>query len=486
MIAFVVALVMVFASMIFSLIVTRTLTANEYGMWGLIGGFLTYAVVIEPVIGYWIAREIARKVDSGKTAAISSGILSTVGMVVFIISAFFVGKEVGLDLNILLFAVILIPPRFINGTLAAINQSWKPHTISYAIISLSITQIPMTLLFVYYLDWGIYGLILSVFVGLIVSNIVLLWFTKEKIRGSFKIEYVKKWIKLFWLPLYLTIPGVIYRLDVIIFTIITGAIIGLAFWTASIAVSTIISHSGLIARALYPKMLISEGDGYLQSNFTQFFYFAIPLTALVITFAKPSLFTLNPEYAKGYLILIFLAFQVLFTTLCGVFDLIILGKEAVDVNKKSKIKDYLKSRLFLIPTLEMIQHSIYITLLIVGLLILSSTSSNIELVIYWSILAMTTRIPFTIYRYRVLRKSVKIKFEVKSIVKYIISSIIIFGIIFTLMDRFLVYNESIFVFLPNLLLFVVIGICGYLAITYLIDFRTRNLVHAILKELKKK
>jgi len=397
-----------------------------------------------------------------------------------------VGKEIGLDLNILFFAIILIPPRFINGTLAAINQSWKPHTISYATIALTITQIPMALLFVYYLDWGISGLILSVFAGLIVSNIMLGWFTKEKIRGHFKVEYTKKWIKLFWLPVYLAIPGVIFRLDVIIFTIITGAVIGLAFWTASIAVSTIISHSGLIARAIYPKMLVGEGDSYLQSNFTQFFYFAIPLTALVITFARPALFTLNPQYVEAYWVLTFLAFQVFFTTLSGVIEITLLGKDKVDIDKKSKIKDYLKSRLFGMPTLEMIQHSIYITLLIVGLLVLISTSSNIELVIYWSILAMTTRIPFTIYRYRLLRKNVNLKFEVTSITKYLISSIVIFGIVFVLMDRFLIYNERIFEFLPNLLVFVGIGVFGYLMITYLIDFRTRNLFHAIFKEIQKK
>lgn len=486
MIAFVIALVMVFASMIFNLIVTRTLTPGEYGTWGLINGFLTYAVVIEPVIGYWVAREIARKIDSGKTAAISSGILSTVGIVVFIISAFFVGKEIGLDLNILFFAAILIPVRFMNGTLAAINQSWKPHTISYAIISMTITQIPMALLFVYYLDLGIYGLILSVFVGLIVSNIMLGWFTKEKISGHFKIEYVKKWFKISWLPLYFVIPGVIYRLDVMIFTIITGSIIGLAFWTASISVSTIISHSGLIARAVYPKMLIGEGDSYLQSNFTQFFYFSIPLVALVITFARPALFTLNPVYMDAYWVLTFLAFQVFFTTLSGVIEITLLGKDEVDIDKKSKIRDYLKSRLFLLPSLEMIQHSIYITLLIAGLLVLISTSSNIELIIYWSILAMGTRIPFTIYRYRLLRKNVNLKFEVTSITKYLISGIVIFGIVFALMDRFLVYNERIFEFLPNLLVFVGIAVCGYLMITYLIDFRTRNLFHAIFKEIQKK
>ncbi|MBC8501716.1 MAG: hypothetical protein H8D35_01145, partial [Nitrosopumilus sp.] len=474
LIAFVMALVTVFVSMIFNLIVTRTLTPEEYGIWGLINGFLVYAVVIEPIIGYWIAREIARKVESGQTALITSGLLSSVGIVVFIISAFFIGEETGLDLNILLLALVLIPPRFINGTLAAINQSWKPHTISYGIIALGITQIPMALVFVYFLEWGISGLILSVLVGLLVSNVILGWFAREKIRSGFKIKYVRKWIKLFWLPLYLAIPGVVYKFDIVIFTVITGSIMGLAFWTASMAISTIVSHSGLIARAIYPKMLMGEGDSFLQSNFTQFFYFAIPLTALVIIFAKPALYTLNPLYGEAYLVLVFLALQVFFTTLGGVIELTLLGKDEVDIDKKSKFKDYLKSRLFAMPTLEMIQHSIYIILLIIGLVIFSTTSSIIELIIYWSILSMTVRIPFTIYRYRLLQKSAVMELEVKTISKYLISSIVIFGTVFFISEEFLIYNERIFEFLPNFLFFVGIAIGGYLLMTYLIDSQTKK------------
>ena len=480
------ALVTVFASMIFNLIVTRTLTPDEYGMWGLINGFLVYAVVLEPIIGYWVAREIARKVETGKTAIISSGVLSTIGIFVFIVVSFFVGKEAELDLSIVFLAAVLIPPRFLNGVLSAINQSWKPHTISYGIISLGITQIPMALIFVYYLEWGISGLIISVLVGLIVSNIILGWFAREKIRTEFNIKFVKKWMKLFWLPLYLAIPAMIYRLDVIVFTVITGSILGLAFWTAALAISTVVSHSGLIARAIYPKMLIGKGDDFLQSNFTQFFYFAIPLTALVITFARPALFTLNPLYEEAYWVLIFLAFQVFFTTLSGVIEITLLGKDEVDIDKKSKFKDYLKSRLFGMPTLEMIQHGIYMTVLIAGLMILLSSSTTIELIIYWSALAMVVRIPFTVYRYRLLQKNVKIKFERNSIFKYLITSIIVFSIVFFITDEFLVYNEGIFEFLPNLLFFVILGIGAYLASTYFIDQRTKKLVHAILKEVKKK
>jgi|TARA_B110000495_G_C23018307_1_gene603630 O-antigen/teichoic acid export membrane protein len=486
MITFVLAFVTVFASLAFNLIITRTLTPNEYGMWGLINVFFIYAVIAEPAIGYWVVREIARKEESGRSAIISSGVLSIGGILVFIIASLFIGKEVGLDLNILLLAVIIIPPKFINGTLGAINQSWKPHTISYGIIAMGITQIPMALLFVYHLEWGISGLILSVLTGLLVSNIILGWFAREKINKAFNIKHIKKWTKLSWLPLYFVIPGVIYKLDIIIFTIITSSVIGLAYWAASLSISTIVSHSGLIARAMYPKILMGEGDGFLQSNFTQFFYFAIPLTAIVIVFSKPALFVLNPVYAEAYLIPIFIALRVFFTTFSGVIENTLLGKDEVDIEDKSNFKDYMRSNLFLMPTLEMTQHVIYIVLLIIGLIILVSTSSIIELIIYWAILSLVVRIPFTIYRLILLQKIVEIQLEHKIIAKYIITSVIIFGTAFFITDEFLVYDERLFEFLPNFLLFTIISIVGYFISTYLIDFRTRNLVHAVFKEIKKK
>ena len=70
---------------IFILIVTRNLTVEELGTWGLIGGLVTYVIVLEPVISYWTTREIARDINSGKTAVLTSGIFSIGGILSFIL-----------------------------------------------------------------------------------------------------------------------------------------------------------------------------------------------------------------------------------------------------------------------------------------------------------------------------------------------------------------------------------------------------------------
>ena len=66
LIGLVIGLSSVITGMIFILIVTRSLTPEELGTWGLVGGLITYVVILEPMISYWTQREIARDIDSGK------------------------------------------------------------------------------------------------------------------------------------------------------------------------------------------------------------------------------------------------------------------------------------------------------------------------------------------------------------------------------------------------------------------------------------
>ena len=99
----------VVTGLIFILIVTRSFTPEQLGSWGLIGGLITYVVILEPMISYWATREIARDVNSGKTAVVSSGIFSIVGTLAFLLIAFLVSDPTGTDTDILFFAALIIP-----------------------------------------------------------------------------------------------------------------------------------------------------------------------------------------------------------------------------------------------------------------------------------------------------------------------------------------------------------------------------------------
>ena len=60
------------------------------------------------------------------------------------------------------------------------------------------------------------------------------------------------------------------------------------------------------------------------------------------------------------------------------------------------------------------------------------------------------------------------------------------GFSYYLASIYLVYENSLFIFVPSLLLFVITGAIAYFGITYLIDTKTRELTKSIIKELRKK
>lgn len=486
LVSFVLGLAGIFTGLIFTLVVTRTLTVIEYGTWNLIYGLIFYVIIFEPVFSYWATRNIARGVDAGKTAVLSSGLFSIGGIFAYIIISYFVGQQTNINQNYILFAAILIPLIFLNRTLSAINMGWKPHAVSYGTFAFGVSQIPLALIFIYLLNMGVYGVILTIVFAYLVSIAVLSIYAKTKIKNTFKKELLTKWLKLFWLPLYPAISSILYWSDLVIFSVIVGSVIGVAFWSAAMVISSLIAHSALISRAVYPKLLGSNNIEYIKENLTQLFYFAIPLTALAITFARPALFALNPEYEIATSVVIFTSIFVFLNTLSTVFHSFLTGIEKVDINEKSTFKDYIKSKLFFLPTLLLVQNGVYVSLLAVGLLILTNiVSSQLELVIYWSILALVTQIPFTVYHYALVKRNFVSPFDYV-VFKYLLVSIGTFGLVYIITEQFLDYKNNVFEFLPDLLLFVGLAIVSYLAITYLIDFRTKKLFKSIIEEIRSK
>ena len=170
----------------------------------------------------------------------------------------------------------------------------------------------------------------------------------------------------------------------------------------------------------------------------------------------------------------------------GAFTQALQGIEKVDT-KKSTQKEYLKSKLFYLPSIRMIRRGVYLGSMTSGIFILIQTgASEIELVIYWALISALAQLPFTIYFYYLVKKNFPLSLDVITIGKYLLTTITIFGGIHFLMEEYLVYDTNIFQFLLNLLPFLFLGFLVYLGITYATDKDTRKLFKAIISEIKQK
>ena len=99
------------------------------------------------------------------------------------------------------------------------------------------------------------------------------------------------------------------------------------------------------------------------------------------------------------------------------------------------------------------------------------------------LIGLIVEIPLTIYIIRLVRKTFTLKIDFISLIKYIIISVAVFGGIHLVMEEFLEYKNRIFEFLPVLMLFALIGVIGYLGLTYVSDKKTKILFNAVLHEL---
>lgn len=486
LISFAVAIITIFTSFVFTVIITRTLSQEDFGIWSLINALFLSVMMGNTIVTYWSTRETARKIESGKTAILGSMILSVVFTFIYIIVSNLMGYQTKIDLNILLFSSILIPILFLNGTLTAINLGWKPHVVSYGSLALGISQIIFGLFFIYFLKIGVYGVIITVSISNLINIIILYRYAKPKLKNQININFFKSWIKLSWISLYPMLPVMIEGSGLILFSILTESVMGIAIWTVAILAPSAISHVGLISRAIYPKLLGGENRDYIENNIILLLFFNFLMTGLVIAFAKSILIILNPIYEEAYFILILLALGNFFTVLTNVFIQILTGSEIIDMNKKSTFRQYLHSKLFYPYTIRLIQTSSSLIILPIGLMFLiQNNSSEITLLEFWATLLLVTQIPLALYLYLTTKNTLTLSINRMIILKYFIASIISFSTIFLLSEQFLIYNE-LYSFIPKLLLFVVIGMSFYLFLTYALDSNTRLLCKSIISEITKK
>ena len=484
LIGFLVSLVSVITGIIFTIIITRTLDPEEFAIWAIIGSMLAYFMIVAPIISYWSTRQLARGEPVGKTSMFSSTIFSLLLIPIYVVLAFFVSSVASEYLHLLILGAVLLPVIFVNQTLVGINLAHKPHAISYGIFVFELIKVPVGLSLVYFLDLGVTGAILATLIAHIIQLLVQLYFARSKLKDKFNIRILFRWIKLSWLPLYNYIGSLIWSLDIMLFTIITGSLVGVAYYAASLAIASVVAHSGMISQAIYPKLLAKGKSEFLQGNLTHLLYFAIPLLGLTIVFAESSLFILNPEYIIASTVVILLAFRTFFYAMYGTLHKILLGIETVDVEENPTFSRLIKSKLMQVPTIITAHSGLYIGILVFVLYFADLTDlSELDLVVIWSAISVAIQIPFFIYSLFLVRKNVKLSVSFVDISKYILGTLGFVFIFLVTSESFIKFEISIFDYLPGFLIQMIICILFYLGFTYVIDRKTRILFKSVISEL---
>lgn len=467
--------------------VTRKITPDDLGLWTLIGSLVGYVAIIDPIVTYWTTRQIARGERVGKTALYTSGLFSIGGFGIYSIIIIYVSYSLGADFWILFLASALIPCTFLTNALNSICLGFRPQAVSYGMIAFESSKIPLGIIFVVFIPLGIIGALIATIGASIANAVMLIYLSKEQIVGKIKKSVIKFWLKMSWLSIYASSYGLIWKFDVLVFSLLTTSLVGLAYWGVAASVTNIVAYSGKISEALYPKLIAAGKNEIAVENLKRSLYFAIPILAANIIFVKPILHIVNPIYIDGIYIVIIISIKAFVHIFMGFYFTVLEGKESIDTNKNATFKQYIRSNLFLKPTLMIVLSVVYVISLVVFLVFLkTSEMSDIYVVTVWALILLGITIIFAIVGMILVRKQYKIIFDYTPILKYLGVAILASLIVYYISEQNLVYTESVFNFLPQIIPLLLLGGGIYFGITYIIDKSTKILFHSILNELRRK
>jgi len=196
---------------------------------------------------------------------------------------------------------------------------------------------------------------------------------------------------------------------------------------------------------------------------------------------------LNPLYVEGVLIVVFISLRTFSAQLKSIFFNILSAYETIDMDKQASFKQYIKSKLFFLPSLDYILSITYVIILTIFLLFFNDQdSSEILIVTVWSGIAFVVTIPFVIYAIIAVKKQYNFHFTYLPIIKYTGITVMISILIIIISEQFLTYPQSIFYFIPELIPLLVLSGILYFGMTYVADDSTKKLFKSIIKEIIKR
>ncbi len=465
---------------LFTTIVTNKLSESDFGIWQVVQTAQNYPSFLIPVISYWTVRYLARDTEVGRTSFISSLILAAPASLIYLfVSVFFVASLKTLFIYFLI-GWIQIPLFFMVGVLESVSQATRPPLQSYAFLTAEVAKIVFAVPLLIFLKQGLETVIIVILLTQIIQVVMLVILNRNHLVEKFDFSLVKHWLKLSWIPIFASVPSVIYTIDVIVVTYLTKSAQSIAYYKAAYLVANLITYSQYLAIALYPKILRGGNSKDVESILKMILMFIIPISIGMYFISDQLLYLLKSSYTQSIPVLEFLIPYSFIAVFYLFFDSILAGTVHSELDRSASFSELLKSRLLLSPKIGIIYSASYLTCLSLLLYFFDQKSGDYgTTTILWSIAALIVILPFAIYKGVIARRILYFKIPYSNIIKYLISSVVMVVTIVSL-KMLVQFGLSKVTYAIMLGGEVLVGILAYFSLLYGIDKEFRNTVKNVI------
>jgi O-antigen/teichoic acid export membrane protein len=469
-------LISVVTGFAFTILLTRTMSQAEYGVWNNIYDVIGYFLLFSGFIPFWAIRFVARgKEGATKTAFVSNLIVAMASAAAYIPLAPLIATSLHItETSVYVLASGLIVTTFAVNTLESCLRAKRPQAIGYGLLLEEAIKLSLAYLFIVRFHQLFIGAMLSLILAASFQTFFYLKLLSKDLRQKIQWDYVREWLKGSTALIYNAV-GVQLANFVLIMLLIYGTQTGRGDYAAGAIFATIIGYSASLAFALYPKLLAENSLREVTASLKTVLMFALPLVAIVISMSPSLLTVMNKSYRGTWPILVVLAIDALISLLSTFYTNVLYGVEKLDEEAKIPLRKLVKSKMFKLLTLPYIQAAITLP---TTLYILTKFANGqpVRAGTYVAIIIMAAHAILFLLTYLVMGTSVRIVVPWKSIGKYAFSSTV------TAVILYLLPHPST---LALTFITVIVGAAAYTALTMAIDKDARTLVRSILQEIRK-
>ena len=472
----------IFTGLIFLVMMTRSLSAQQFGLYEVITDLVAFAAYPAGLAAFWATRDIARGKMLGKTAILINIALSSLGIAIYFGLSYFSASRIpSANLSTLLFAVLLVPVAYFNTAGNSVVAGHRPVVLGYAVIFSEVAKLAVAYPLLIIFKVGIDGVILAVMVANLAQSLASVALAGDAISSPINLEQGKKWLAHSWLPMLTSLPFILGLADTYIASLAAGDTVIVGHYQAAFSVAQLAGYSFYLASAMYPLLLKGGSDEVTAMTLDLALAFGVPMAVGAAVLATPILHLLNPEYLDAAAALGILAIAALVNTVSAVFDTVLLGKDRVDINEDAKFSDYLKSSILFVAKVNIALTSVYLAAVLVtirsGLAFHMAEGTTIEL---WAFSQLFVFSFFVLVKARRVRSVGKLIVP-SSIGYYVVGAGIMAAILYVL-QRLIVYGGGTFFLAFELVGVALAGVAAYGAFVLALDKDLRGFLGRALRE----
>jgi O-antigen/teichoic acid export membrane protein len=460
--------------LLFQLMVLRSTTLDEYGIYGNLSDTLSYFTLAAMMIPFWTTRFTARNhAGAPKTGLTANLILSTIFAAIYLLLLPTITSAYQIEeayITIYAIAVIQILELYTLHAFESILHAKQPQKIGYGFLIFEVCKVIIGYVLIIQLNLSLFGAVTSVIIAYTLQLVFYLKLTFHELQGKIRWSYLKEWLKASPINLY-HITGQRLAAFVLILLFIYSGEGARGYYGAGLIIATIISYSSLLAFALLPRLLSNTDPRDISTSLKMVLMFAIPMTVGAIILSDSYVAIMKPELRPARPVLILLAINFLCMSISSVFSTITSGTEKIDQKAKIPLRKLIKTRLFLIYTLPYIKAAISLPL--TYFIITSIAKTAIEAATFLAAIVLATDILLLYLNHIIARKCIDFSMPWKNVAKYVAASAVMATVLlFIPHPRRILYTLAV----------TLLGGAIYILILLLTDREARVLARSIIHE----